>query len=415
MICHSSSRRGRRPAVFLVGVSSILAIAISAVPVVGAAASPVASAWRIEPSPNPAGATASGLAAVSCPDPGSCVAVGSGVYPSGHQLPHQRALIEQLSDGTWTIASNDVVRGATASPLSAVSCPAADFCVAVGHAVYAHPAAFDALAETWTGTSWKHQTLPVPADASQPTLAAVSCFAKGACVAVGNYIDTRTDTYRPLAERLDGRTWSVLPAPDPRGASGNSEFTGIDCTAPASCEAVGNVAYNDTLQSVFAYSLSGSTWAGQHPLNPGPAPGNTDNAVSCTAASACTSAGSVYVVSEDALAEYWNGSKWVRQTTRAPAHRPENALYDVSCAGGTSCVAVGASARVNPKNGHLGPYRAMAEVWDGTSWSQSPPAGIKGMTTGLSAISCTSPTACIAVGDSSTTSSTSTLIEAYTG
>jgi hypothetical protein len=37
------------------------------------------------------------------------------------------------------------------------------------------------------------------------------------------------------------------------------------------------------------------------------------------------------------------------------------------------------------------------------------------MTIGLSAVSCTSPTACIAVGDSYTTSSESTLVEAYTG
>jgi hypothetical protein len=57
----------------------------------------------------------------------------------------------------------------------------------------------------------------------------------------------------------------------------------------------------------------------------------------------------------------------------------------------------------------------MAEIWNGTSWSQSPLAGITGMTIGLSAVSCTSLTACIAAGDSSTTSSESTLIEAYTG
>ncbi len=401
----------RRLVVLLAGAGSVLAAAVLVAPVAGAGVTPAAPAWTIEPSPVPTGAFASQLAAVSCSGPGSCVAVGSGSYPSGHQLAHQLALIERLSGGTWAIAANPAVRGATASPLDGVSCPVANFCVAVGYARYAHPqAAFDALAETWNGTSWTRDLLRMPAGASEPSLAAVSCPAEGACVAVGNYIDSKTGQYRPLAERLTGHTWSVVPAPDPRGASGNSEFTGIDCAALASCEAVGNVAYNDTLQSVFAYGLSGSTWARQSQVNPGPDPGNTDGAVSCSAASACTSVGSVYVVSQGALAERWNGSAWLRQATPAPVHRPENALYDVSCATGTSCVAVGASAATVTSA-----KQAMAEVWNGASWSQSPLAGVKGMTVGLSGVSCTSPTACIAAGDSYTTSSESTLIEAYTG
>ena len=411
MIRHFPSGHAQRLMVLLAGIGSVLAAAISVAPVAGAGVSPAARAWRIEPSPVPTGAFASQLGAVSCSGPGSCVAVGSGSYPSGHQLAHQLALIERLSDGTWTIAANPAVRGATASPLDGVSCPAADFCVAVGYARFAHPqAAFDALAETWNGTSWTRALVPMPAGASEPSLAAVSCPAAGVCVAVGNYIDSKTGQYRPLAERLAGHTWSVVPAPDPHGASGNSEFTGIDCAAPASCEAVGNVSYNDTLQSVFAYGLSGSTWTRQRQVNPGPDPGNTDGAVSCSAASACTSVGSVFVVSQAALAEHWNGSTWVRQATPAPVNRPENALYDVSCATGTSCVAVGVSARTVTSA-----KQAMAEVWNGTSWSQSPLAGITGMTIGLSAVSCTSATACIAAGDSATTSSESTLIEAYTG
>jgi hypothetical protein len=344
------------------------------------------------------------------------VAVGFGAYPSGNQVPDQLALIERLSDGTWTIASNPAVRGATESPLDGVSCPAPNFCVAVGSAEYANRRPADvALAETWNGTSWKKDSLPMPAGATEPTLAAVSCAAERACVAVGNYVGAKTDTYRPLAERLDGRTWSVVPTPDPRGASGgNSEFTGIDCAIPTLCEAVGNVAYNDTLQNVIAYALSGSTWIDQRQVNPGPDPGNTDNAVSCSAADACTSVGSVYVVQESALAEYWNGSTWVRQVTPAPPNRPENTLYDVSCVGGAACIAVGASARLNQENGHFGPNQAMAEVWNGTTWSQSPPVGrLKGMTIGLLAVSCSSPTECIAVGGSSTASSASTLVEAY--
>jgi hypothetical protein len=415
MSSHLPSRPTRRPLLTFAAIGSILAVAVLLAPVAGAAVSPMARGWRIESSPNPAGASASGLDAVSCSAPDDCVAVGSAAYPSGHQLPHQLALIERFSSGTWTIVSGPRLPGATASPLDGVSCPLTGFCVAVGDVQYANPPAFDALAETWNGTAWKADSLPTPAGGEEPSLVAVSCEAEGACVAVGDYIDSKTDNYRLLAERLDGDTWSVVPAPEPHGVNGNSEFTGVDCATPTLCEVVGIVAYNDTVQSVIAYGLSGSTWTAQRQVNPGQPPGDTDNGVSCSTAGACTSVGSVYVVQESSLVEYWNGSRWVRQTTPAPVNRPETTLYGVSCVGGTSCVAVGASARINEKNGHFGPNQAMAVVWNGTSWSQSPPKRLKGMTITLSAISCTSPMACIAVGGSSTESSASTLIEAYTG
>lgn len=409
----SPSRPGRRLAVLVAGAGALLVIGITQAPVAGAGANPAARAWRIEPSPDPTGATGAGLDAVSCSGPGSCVAVGSADYPSGHQLPRQLPLIERLSNGRWTIARSPALRGATASLLRGVSCPRADFCVAVGYVRYASPAAFDALAETWNGTSWTIDPLPAPAGAQEPELAAVSCPARGACVAAGDYIDAKTDTYRPLADRLAGHAWSLLAAPAPHGASGDSEFTGIDCATPAACEVVGNVNYNDTFQDVFAYGLSGSAWTAQHQVNPGPPPGNFDNGVSCSSAGACTSVGTVWIVQESALAEYWNGSTWVRQTTPAPPGRPETTLLGVSCGGATSCVTVGGSARVNQKNGHLGPYHAMAEVWNGTAWSQSPPLGSSGTTVSLTAISCPSPRACVAAGGSSTASGEKTLIEAY--
>jgi hypothetical protein len=376
-------------------------------PVAVAGASPDSGAWAIEPSPNPVSSVSSEFAAVSCSGPDSCVAVGVTV-PATHA---QLALIERLSDGSWTIASNPAIAGATDSPLAGVSCPKADFCVAVGYARYPAPhTPFTALAETWNGSTWKLDSLPMPSGATDPSLTSVSCAVPGSCIAVGDYIDAKTDQYRPLSVRLADHTWSVLSAPDPRGASGNSAFTGIDCTTSTSCDAVGDVAYNDTLQSAVAYGLSGSTWTNQTPVNPGPDPGNTEGAVSCSAANSCTSVGSVDVVESDALVEYWNGTKWDRQATIAPKGRPENALFDVSCDSGLSCLAVGVSSRTSTST-----KQVMAEVWNGNSWTQAPPLAVRGVTIGLAAVSCTAPTMCIAVGSSATTSSVSTLVEMYTG
>jgi hypothetical protein len=210
----------------------------------------------------------------------------------------------------------------------------------------------------------------------------------------------------------------VVPTPIPPhsgGTTGFSEFTAVDCPTTTLCEVVGNVAYNDTLQSVFAYGLSGSTWTFQRQVNPGPDPGDTDYAVSCGQASACTSAGSVAIVGELALAEHWNGSAWVRQVIPAQVNRPANALYGVSCNGGAFCVSVGESWRVDPHDGHLIDGRVMGDVWNGKAWSVSEPVVPSGESAALDGISCPSPAACIAVGAASTASSESTLVEAYTG
>jgi hypothetical protein len=115
------------------------------------------------------------------------------------------------------------------------------------------------------------------------------------------------------------------------------------------------------------------------------------------------------------LAEYWDGSRWVRQATPARVNRPDTTLYGVSCDGGSACVAVGESYRVDPKDGHLIDGRVLAEVWNGRTWSQTPPVVPSGVSAGLNEISCPSPTACIAVGDAATPSSEATLVEAYTG
>jgi hypothetical protein len=417
MIWHFPSQSGGRAARLVAGGGAALLACVWLAPVVGGEAPVTTRAWTIQPSPDPSGALASGLAAVSCSGSNWCVAVGASSYPSGHQIPNQKALVEQFSSGRWTIASTPAIAGATSTSLSDVSCPGADFCVAVGSAQFAgpHPSPVP-LAEMWNGTSWSDGMLPVPSGGSEPALTAVSCATPGVCVAVGNYIDDKSDTYRPLAEQLGDSVWAMVQTPVPPiggGTIANSELTDIACPSLVSCEAVGDVTYNDTLQKVFAYGFNGSTWSYQPQVNPGPDPGSTDGAVSCTRAKACTSVGWVNIIGEIALAEYWDGSTWVDQVTPSPVHRPDDALYDVSCDGGASCVAVGESYRVDQTNGHLIDGRVMGETWDGTTWSQTPPVVPSGLSANLEGISCPSPTSCVAVGDTSTPSSTSTLVEAF--
>ena len=64
------------------------------------------------------------------------------------------------------------------------------------------------------------------------------------------------------------------------------------------------------------------------------------------------------------LAERWNGSSWSVQPTANPGGiNPE--LVDVSCTSARACTAVGSAGN----GGDVSGIGALAERWNGTSWS----------------------------------------------
>jgi hypothetical protein len=91
------------------------------------------------------------------------------------------------------------------------------------------------------------------------------------------------------------------------------------------------------------------------------------------------------------LAERWNGSKWVLMPATNPGGVNGSALLNVSCTAPTACVAVGYS---NPNS--LGAYALLAERWNGVTWTpQKTPTDNAFM----EGISCASSVSCEAVGD----------------
>src|SRR5207245_8482353 len=109
-------------------------------------------------------------------------------------------------------------------------------------------------------------------------------------------------------------------------------------------------------------------------------------------------------------AEAWNGSAWSVQPTPSPVGALTSELAGTSCISSTSCEAVGLHLTA------AGAEVTLAEVWNGTSWSVQPtpnPSGALGSS--LSAVSCASATACIAVGSYFTSTSRDTLAEVWNG
>jgi hypothetical protein len=288
------------------------------------------------------------------------------------------------------------------SVLLAVSCPSATACTAVG-GYTPSPGAIVTLAERWNGRKWAVQPMPRVKDA---VLFGVSCSSARACTAVGY---GRKGT---LAERWNGRKWVVQPTPNPSGSKG-SELVGVSCSSANACAAVGS--YGKTL----AERWNGTKWAIQATRNPVTGTkGSELVGVSCSSARACTAVGDSNITDSksDTLAEHWNGRKWSIQPTPEHPHGNESELTGVSCRSATACIATGNSGNVDAEV-------TLAERWNGRKWVVQPtpsPSGTNNPSgtsaSELAGVSCSSAKACIAAGDYFNRSGTQvTLAERWNG
>ncbi len=258
------------------------------------------TAWKVQTTPNPTGATSSTLNGVSCISTKPCEAVGAATV-AGKQV----TLAEAWSGTAWKVQTTPNPTGGTGSSLNGVSCRAANACEAVGSSTVSGKKV--SVAEVWA-TSWKLQTIPNPSGATSSALNGVSCVSTKPCEAVG----TTTIAGKPaaLAELWNGTSWKVQTIPGPAGATSTS-LNGVSCTATTFCEAVGTTTVAGK-QVTLAETWNGTTWKVQTTTNPSAATASTLKAVSCTATNFCQAVGNATIASSpSALMERWNGTAWM--------------------------------------------------------------------------------------------------------
>jgi hypothetical protein len=337
------------------------------------------TAWAIEATPAPAGSTDSALSSVSCPAGGTCTAVGDDVDSAGGDQP----LAESWNGTAWTIgAPVDIPSGDVAAQFSGVSCPSATVCTAVGSADTTAQVQLP-LAESWNGAAWTVETVPAPAGGTG-ALSAVSCTMSGACMAAG------FAQAIPLAEGWASGSWTVEPKPPVAVGAYNSQLTGVSCLTEFSCRAVG-YGHVPPVDVTLAAAWNGAGWVALPTVNRNGGMQSSLQAISCVVGGLCEAVGAA---GGHPLAERWNGTNWVLQATPLPAGAGLSVLDGVSCAGPDACVAVGYYQRaVFPEK------LALAESWNGTRWHQLPvPPPPGDVEDALTAVSCAAPTACTAVG-----------------
>ena len=304
---------------------------------------------------------------------------------------------ERWNGLNWSIQPN--ADPARTGGLDGVSCPSPTVCTAVG----IHSDA--PLVERWMGTTWSIQRAPNPADARVSTLWGVSCASATACTAVGSYSIIGTyHIYLPLAERWNGRRWSIQRTPTPSGTT-DSFLGGVSCASPTACTAVGSYVkgvLGNTLSLVERWN--GRRWSIQRTPNPADATVSSLSGVSCASATACTAVGGASIVLDSGatenptLVERWNGRRWSIQRTPNPTGPVVSGLGGVSCASATVCTAVGGV--LIGVNTRAPESLTLVERWNGRRWSIQPtpnPALAEGGGQ-LLGVSCPSPITCTAVG-----------------
>jgi Glycosyl hydrolases family 18 len=321
---------------------------------------------------------AGGLMSVSCTSATSCVAVdGSGDYLTWNGVK-------------W---SAPVMIDLTGDGFESLSCGSSSACVAVD---------WNGNALTWNGTSWTSPAISCPHSGTNSA---------GTCYGQGSYLDPRAGVLDAVScpsaawcMTVDGNGNAILAS----GATSDIDpiagiLTSVSCVSSSFCMAVDSNGY------ALAYegdAWARSAWSARAPADRrGPLV-----SVSCVSSSFCVA------VDENGYGLSWNGNRWSAPTLIDPAGQ----LTGVSCASARWCVAVDAHG-----NGLL---------WDGTRWVALPlgPApftgvscpsvsfcalasaagvytmggdlsnggGILNLAPDLTAVSCASARACVAVGPS---------------
>ena len=237
----------------------------------------------------------------------------------------------------------------------------------------------------------------------------VSCVNATTCFAVGESLGTVIGQSRTLVERWNGKTWSIVPSPNPAGARYATLF-GISCSSPTNCFAVGiQITPGATANTALIERWNGKTWS--IVASPSLSSSATDSTylygVSCPSATFCVAAGSLYVADKNGsvtafktVVEQWNGSKWSVVSTAPPPGSTGARLYAASCTSPNNCIAVGdQNLKVRPPGSFADGSATLTERWNGKAWSAvASPSPTIGSGATLLSVSCTSTTNCLAAG-----------------
>ncbi len=361
-------------------------------------------------------APSTGLFATACTGRGACVAGGDYQDASKPVEP----VVATQTRGRWSRGSTlQLPLNAASQPYSEVNgmgCVSAGNCVAVGDYEYGRANSLQAFIATESHGRWGRAFAPrLPGDAASPASAqldAVTCLSSGFCEAVGSYQDSSGNVQTMALARLTRGGWRpATEVASPAGAAVNPDafMTGIACTGPGACVAVGN------------YSVSSSRFApmgaiefrgGWHrateifaPRNSIPSTFTALSSISCPSAASCLGVGEYAVSATQSQAMSVTESKGrfgraveITAVPRGASIHPSTYLLGVSCVSTGNCLAVGGGR--NAANRSVALAMTLGRGHWRAAFLPPPPRAGTGIheLSALYSVSCTGRDECTAVG-----------------
>ena len=264
------------------------------------------------------GATSNPISAIDCPTDTSCYGVGSDYTGVAHEF-----LVLTLAGGTWSTAVEMPPVGVGPGPMSAISCPAAGSCVAVGsgdNGAGQVPVIATLSSGSWQSTS---PALPPTGETAAPNawLEGVSCTGVGTCTAVGAYL-TNDAKYLGMIQQQTVAGWTPLLAGGPAGSRTDPGIGlhAVSCVDGFNCQAVGEYAASDGSVRPLLVTLApgGGVAPLAGPLPPSAAPDTSVNDVACAGLSACAAVGRHRNGSDFPLLETLVNTAWTAQVGPMP-------------------------------------------------------------------------------------------------
>jgi hypothetical protein len=293
-------------------------------------------------------------------------------------------LTSSASAASWLPHSLVFPSGITQEKLMGVGCASTTLCTAGGQD---YNGIWGAHAESGSGSSWTNQTGVTRSFGGWPNsvLNGSSCVSSTTfCMTVGSQ-GTSGGTPASMAQGRSGSSWTFYNTGVPGGAT-MSAFNSVSCVSTSWCMAAGWKMVSGTGRP-FAKGFNGSTWADANAAN---ATDAVLRGISCTSTSSCLAVG---YKGSNTFAEAWNGFGWsIVAQPPVPLNALNPVLNSVSCTSPSWCMAVGTY-----KNSSL-ISQAFADIWNGTSWTQS---GIASTATNVFAwgVACVATNDCWVVGE----------------
>jgi DNA-binding beta-propeller fold protein YncE len=348
----------------------------------------------------PSGATLTSLTAVSCTSASNCRAVGHYKNGSGTIV----TLVEHWDGSTWKVEASPNPAGALESRLRGVDCTSASSCTAVGYYKTASEA-YSPFSMRWNGSVWTIVSTPKPSGFSRVYLLDVACPKSTDCWAVGKSAykaseEAEGKASAALFQRWDGTKWTLVGA-----SEAPKQLSRVACASTTSCIAVSG------LEGLVAARWSGSSWT-QESVAKLPSGGSDGalSDISCIPQGQCAAVGSYSTEGHSApLTQRWDGSQWSIQSTVDPVGVIPGAsggsLTAVSCPTSSACTAFGTTS--SPSE-----VMPLMESWDGVDWALQPgPAPIEATAMNAGGAACHGAYACTVVGDYMKSGKTTALIE----